>query len=212
MTADDGRRLVAGLLRQLGHDILGADLTEAALAEVAELLVRAASLVRDAPARRRNLPEGRLEDFLAAQDPGESTRLEIHPDALVSGAANPHGLNARTWRDGDVAVAEVEVGRAFEGAPGRVHGGISALLIDETMGHVLALHGLLAFTVNLEVRYVGASPTNETLVARAWLVHHEGRKITIACEVRHHDTVVATASALFISVSTETFLQLLASP
>ena len=46
------------------------------------------------------------------------------------------GLNASLWREGDVAVMEVTLGRAFEGAPGRAHGGIVAALLDETMGLV----------------------------------------------------------------------------
>ena len=58
------------------------------------------------------------------------------PDCVVSGMANPMGIGARLWREGEEAVCQVTLGPAFEGAPGRAHGGVVAALIDETMGLV----------------------------------------------------------------------------
>ena len=49
------------------------------------------------------------------------------PDCVVSGRANPMGIAARLWREGDEAVCQVTLGEAFEGAPGRAHGGIVAV-------------------------------------------------------------------------------------
>jgi acyl-coenzyme A thioesterase PaaI-like protein len=104
----------------------------------------------------------------------------------------------------------VTLGKAFEGAPGRAHGGIVAALIDETMGLVLAINDLFAFTAQLNITYVAPTPINEPISARAWLKEQNGRKLSIEARVEAGDNVIAKASALFISVDPQTFLEDLA--
>ncbi len=52
---------------------------------------------------------------------------------FVCGDLNECGLRAGFYYDGRQAVAEVEVGRRFEGYRGICHGGIIAALLDEAM-------------------------------------------------------------------------------
>ena len=101
---------------------------------------------------------------------------------------------------------EAVIGKAFEGAPGRSHGGIIATLIDETMGFVLGLHGLFALTARLVVTYRAAAPVGQSVVARAWLEHRDGRKLTIGATVTAGDVRVADAEALFITVDVANLL------
>ena len=54
------------------------------------------------------------------------------------------------------AVARVRLGHAFEGAPGRAHGGIVASIFDDVMGIVLTIHSTPAFTAR---RIAGARPS-----------------------------------------------------
>jgi acyl-coenzyme A thioesterase PaaI-like protein len=135
------------------------------------------------------------------------TRHHLFTNSFVSGASNPLGLGATLRRDGDVAVMNVVLGRAFEGAPGRAHGGVVAALLDETMGLVLALQGVLAFTAQLDITYVAPTPLGEELTARAWLSRRENRKLYINAEVYADASTVASAEALFITVNPTTFLE-----
>jgi acyl-coenzyme A thioesterase PaaI-like protein len=101
---------------------------------------------------------------------------------------------------------EVTLGSAFEGAPGRAHGGIVAALVDETMGLVLAMNDVLAYTVQLDISYLAPTPLHEPIRARAWLKERNGRKLSISASVHANEINLATASALFIEISAEKFL------
>ena len=126
--------------------------------------------MRAARPRERTIPSGALANFkMAVPAEGQVERHQLFSDSIVSGGANPMGLGGYLWREGDVAVMEVTLGKAFEGAPGRAHGGIVAALIDETMGLVLAINEQLAFTAQLDITYVAPAPINEPIFARAWL-------------------------------------------
>ena len=68
--------------------------------------------------------------------------------------------------DGDEIVADVVLRRAFEGAPGRAHGGIVAAAFDDVTGFVIAQLQEPAFTGELTVRYLAPVPVDEPLELR----------------------------------------------
>ena len=175
---------VATLLRELGHQFVGREVSDdeldAIVVEVQGLLDR---VVR-APVRQRSVPSAGAEAFkMTVPSDGQVERHQLFADSVVSGGANPMGLGAYLWREGDVAVMEVTLGNAFEGAPGRSHGGVVASLIDETMGLVMGMQGTLAFTAQLDITYRAPTPINEPVTARAWLEGRSGRKLTIKATV-----------------------------
>lgn len=133
---------------------------------------------------------------------------DAFPDCIVSGRANPMGINARLWREGEEAVCQVTLGEAFEGAPGRAHGGIVAALIDETMGLVTSITETLAFTGRLTVTYRAPTPVGVPLEVRARRTAATGRKLTFTAELKTGNTLLAQAEALFIAVETGHFLNL----
>jgi acyl-coenzyme A thioesterase PaaI-like protein len=112
------------------------------------------------------------------------------------------GIAVDLHRDGDDAVALVSLGAAFEGAPGRAHGGIVAAVFDDVMGLVLKMVGTPAYTGELTVRYLAPTPIGERLEFRAWLANRDGRKLFIEAEAyRAADRVqVASARAVFIAI------------
>jgi acyl-coenzyme A thioesterase PaaI-like protein len=207
MTNEELRTLVAGLMRDLGHSFVGRTLSDELLRDMAESLRLQLERVDASPARVRTRPEGGFASFkMSVPEHGHGERRQLFADSIVSGGANPMGLGAWLWRDGDQAVMEATLGKAFEGAPQRAHGGIVAALIDETMGLVLAIHEALAFTVQLDITYRAPTPINETIYARAWLERKEGRKMFMRAEVTAGDTTIAEASSLFIEVDPSRFL------
>ncbi len=208
MTNLERRIRVATLLRELGHDYVARDMSDDELdllaGEVRGLLDR----VAQAPLRQRSVPRGAVDEFqMTVPVEGQAQKHQLFADSVVSGGANPMGLGALLWREGDTAVMEVTLGKAFEGAPGRSHGGIVAALIDETMGLVMGMQGALAFTAQLDITFRAPTPINEPIIARAWLEERKGRKLTIKASVQSGELVVAEARALFIAVDPQKFLE-----
>lgn len=195
-------------MRELGHEFVGRDLSDEQFvslgADVRALLER----VRDAPPRVRQLSREGLEEFtLTIPTIDELGGRHIFSDSVVAGGANPMGLAAQLWRDGDVACMRVTLGTAFEGAPGRAHGGVVAALLDEVMGLMNVIHGAMSFTAQLDVTYLAPTPVGEPIVARAWLARHDNRKRFVEATLHAGDLLVASAKALFISIDRSTFLE-----
>src|SRR5437016_828870 len=113
-------------------------------------------------------------------------------DRGVGGRTNPTGVDVSVRYDGDEVVADVVLRRAFEGAPGRAHGGIVAAAFDDVTGFVIGMLHEPAFTGELTVRYLAPVPVDEPLEMRARLDGRERRKLFISGEVRARDAVVAT--------------------
>jgi len=134
-------------MRELGHEFVGRALSDDELHTLGVNLRTILDDVRDAPARVRELSRDSLEEFtLTIPTFDELGERQLFSDSFVAGAANPMGLAAQLWRDGDVACMQVTLGKAFEGAPGRAHGGVVAALLDEVMGLMNVIHGAMAFT------------------------------------------------------------------
>lgn len=208
MTNDHRRAEVAARLRALGHDFVARSLSDEQLDALLAPLSQLTQIVERAAPRERALPQIDLANFkMTVPNENQVERHQLFTDSFVSGVTNPLGLGASLRREGDVAIMDVTLGRAFEGAPGRAHGGVVAALIDETMGLVLAIHGVLAFTGQLDITYLAPTPIGEALSARAWLSRHSHRKIFIEASVRANDVEVVKATALFIAVDPTKFLK-----
>jgi acyl-coenzyme A thioesterase PaaI-like protein len=204
---------VASMLRELGHEFVARDLSDENLADIRVVVAELLDRVRQTPVRNRRLRSGAAAQFaLSIPAEGQRERHQLFSDSIISGGANPMGLGATLWRDGDAAVMEVVLGRAFEGAPGRAHGGVIAALIDETMGLAMGIQGALAFTVKLDITYRAPTPIGEPIQARAWFEQRQGRKLTIKAVVSANEVVVAEAEGLFVTVNPEKFLAGLIEP
>jgi uncharacterized protein (TIGR00369 family) len=66
-----------------------------------------------------------------------------------------------------------------QGASGVAHGGWTASVMDELVGHVSALKGVYAVTGTLTVRYHKPVPISVPLRASARMTRQEGRKILV---------------------------------
>lgn len=203
----DRRIRVATLLRELGHEFMSREIPAASLDELAAQVEGELDQLRATPLRERMTPGGAFAGF-STLSPAEG-KVQHHRffvDSVVSGGANPMGLGALLWRDGETAVMETTLGRAFEGAPGRSHGGVIAALVDEAMGSLMGMRGELAFTARLTIDFRSPTPLNEPVTARAWLAERDGRKLTLRASVHAGELLVAEADALFIAVDPAKFL------
>ena len=197
----------ADALRRLAHAFVTHQVDDAVLEEITALAEAFVVDIERAPARTHSFFAHGADALRERMKGGNGSEPDaVFPDCVVSGQASPVGMNAKLWREGDEAVLEVTLGPAFEGAPGRAHGGVVAALIDELMGLALTMADTLAFTGNLSVTYRAPTPIGVMVSGRAHLGDREGRKITIVAQLHHGDTLLAEAQGLFIGVEAAHFL------
>ena len=197
----EARVRAAGAMRRLGHALVAHDVDAETFTDIADRIDVWLEEIESAPRRRR--PVGDMKRSLFSDPPPDGTDMEHFPDCVVSGSANPMGIAIRVHRDGDEAVAHVNLGAAFEGAPGRAHGGVVAALFDDVMGYILAILEQPAFTGELKVRYNAPTPVGVDLEFRARLRERSGRRMIIDAEARHGDKVISTSEGLFITIPLE---------
>ena len=199
MVASDARLAAADALRRLGHALVSHDPGD----EFFERVVTAIDSVLPeitASAPRRRLA-GNMKRSMYDDPPRDGSRIDHFPDCVISGHANPLGVAMMVHREGDEAVARITLGPAFEGAPGRAHGGIVAGIFDDVLGNVLVIIEQPAFTAELTVHYLAPTPLGVELEYRGRLTGREDRKLWIDGECRGPDgALVATASGLFIAI------------
>ncbi|KUI24993.1 thioesterase [Mycobacterium sp. IS-1742] len=95
---------------------------------------------------------------------------------VLIGQRNPIAPPLTVHRDADGLVStEVDLGAAYEGPVGHVHGGVCSLILDHLLGATAHRPNRPAFTGTLQLRYVRPTPLGP-LRAEAWVEHEDGRK------------------------------------
>lgn len=128
-----------------------------------------------------------------------SGKVRGHGNAVV-GLRNPIAVPLVITQDREEgrATAEFELNALYEGPPGMVHGGVSALVLDQICGEAAAAGGHPGMTGTLTLRYRKPTPLGRCS-AVGWLDHFDGVKATVKAELRRADgEVTVTAEGLFI--------------
>jgi acyl-coenzyme A thioesterase PaaI-like protein len=113
---------------------------------------------------------------------------------------NPGGLRLRFFRDGDAVSSVVTLPAVYQGAPGVVHGGMQAVLLDEvSCAAAFFRTGSHVVTGSLALRYRRSCPTQHALRVRAEIVADERRYLVIRSEIRDAEsgTLLTTAEGRF---------------
>jgi acyl-coenzyme A thioesterase PaaI-like protein len=123
------------------------------------------------------------------------------PTCLGCGPDNESGFHLRVRREGDEVVAEHTFADRHSGAPGIVHGGAVATVVDDVLGFLLYVARIAGVTRHLEVEYLKPVLTGVPYVVRAKVDALDGRKLWVSCACTAPDgTVTFTAKALFLQV------------
>lgn len=141
-------------------------------------------------------------DERPAPAPGQLPNYEL---CYVCGHANPLGLNVRFQLQGDVVATRFRPSPMHAGYPGRLHGGVIAALLDETMGWApCVVAGRFCLAVELNVRYVKSAPPDRELLVTGRATVVEGRIWEAVGEVRDGDgTVYAKGKGRYYPLSQE---------
>jgi acyl-coenzyme A thioesterase PaaI-like protein len=117
----------------------------------------------------------------------------------VIGLRNPVAPPVVLQRGADGAVhTDFHLGAAYEGPPGHVHGGVSALILDHVLGEAAssAEHPRLTGTISL--RYLRTTPLGD-LHVEARIVRTEGVKTFAVGHLSDADGVTVEAEGVFIT-------------
>jgi acyl-coenzyme A thioesterase PaaI-like protein len=203
MQNDQPRLAASTALRDLNHAFVAHDPDEEQLVAIAHAAQQLVAQCERAP-RRDRLALMRAASAARGNASGDSFPSAApgsgFADRAVGGADNPTGVDIEVEQMAEEIVARVTLRRAFEGAPGRAHGGIVAAAFDDVTGYVIGHLRQPAFTGELTVRYLAPVPVEEPLEMRARLEGRERRKLFITAEARHGEQIVATCRAIYISV------------
>jgi acyl-coenzyme A thioesterase PaaI-like protein len=100
----------------------------------------------------------------------------------------------------DKSVAgEVTLGLVYQGPPGYVHGGISALVLDHVLGVANHVAGESGMTAQLTIRYRQPTPLFEPLEITARQVSVDGRKIRTVGTISARGEECVVAEGLFVN-------------
>lgn len=105
-------------------------------------------------------------------------------------------LRIETDAGGSVC-ATVDLGAAYEGPVGHVHGGVCALILDHLLGATAHRPGEPAFTGTLQLRFLRPTPLG-TPRAEAWVEHEDGRKTYARGRILNGDETTVEAQGIFI--------------
>ena len=173
------RELVeAQLMTEVDHDVV-----REVTAEIHALTARLRKQVRSEP---------------LGIEVGADGRTRAHGNAVIgmrNAVAPP--LHVERSTDGK-AWSRFHLGPQYEGPPGLVHGGVSALLLDQLCGEAAAAGGSPGMTGRLTLHYRRPTPLGD-LSGEAWIDQVEGYKTTVKGHLQDADgNVTVEAEGLFI--------------
>lgn len=128
---------------------------------------------------------------------------ELSGQCFGCGPSNPQGLHLHFTLDPltHTVTAPVTLTELHQGAPGYIHGGLIATLLDEAMSKLNRPLGLLAMTRHIEVDYLRPAPIDQPLTLSGRHLRRDGRKLFHAADL--HDAagaLLARSTSLWIVV------------
>jgi acyl-coenzyme A thioesterase PaaI-like protein len=117
----------------------------------------------------------------------------------VIGVRNALAPPVHTHRDESGRVsADFHLGAAYEGPPGHVHGGVSALILDHLLGEAASPDQKPRFTGSITVRYLRATPLG-ALHVEAIRTRTDGVKTYCTGTIADAEGITVEAEGVFIT-------------
>ncbi|MVZ99503.1 PaaI family thioesterase [Actinomadura sp. LD22] len=189
---EDEAAPLAGLAARVRELIEAAVLTDVGRDEARAVADEIAALTERLRAVRRDAPP-----FLVTG----AHRIDRQAGNPVSGPLNPVAppVDLDATADGIVR-GEFTLNDVYEGPPSYVHGGVSAMVLDQALGMAAAQTGVGGMTATLELRYRRPTPLGMPLTVEAKASRVEGRKIYASGTITGPDgRVTVEATAMFVT-------------
>ncbi len=170
----------------------------AAAEQIAEITRALEATQRDQALLLVRHPDGRVESLLQAGS-GRLNPQAPSVEWIVRPTEPPPGT--------EPVPVEVRARCTFTpahgGSPGRVYGGVLALVLDEVLGVAARAAGASGMTVALSVSLKGGTPYGVPVDVVGRFTHREGRKAFAGGEVLVDGTVTAEADAIYVQERSE---------
>lgn len=174
-----------------------------ALRELAAVSIRTTVAPEVAAEAAERLRE--VHAMLSSEVGGASYGVRFSKDGVgrpwgnaVVGLRNPVAPPLDIQRDDDGRIwSDFFLGPQYEGPPTLVHGGVSALLLDQLLGEAAAEGGKPGMTGTLTVRYRRGTPLGP-LHGEAKMTHTEGVKTFVSGHIADAEGVCVEAEGIFI--------------
>lgn len=116
------------------------------------------------------------------------------------GRANAIGLQLDGFQsDGTVVTASFVPREEYRGFDGILHGGIVAAALDEVLGWTaILLHGSMAVTAKLELRYRNPAPADGAYRLEGLIAESRGRRLVLEGMCLSNGDVIAEATGVFL--------------
>lgn len=101
-------------------------------------------------------------------------------------------------------LAEVTFSPAYEGPPGRLHGGVVTGILDHCSGFAAASLGAFAMSVSITIDLHRATPYGQPLTVAARVAEREGRKLRVDAHIATEDGLVTASSRTLLVELAET--------
>lgn len=116
----------------------------------------------------------------------------------VIGVRNALAVPMEVQRDeSGLVYSDVVLGASYEGPPGKVHGGVLALLLDHLMGDTASGRERPTMTGTLTVRYRRATPLG-ALRLEGRIDRHEGHKTIVLAHIADAEGITVEAEGIFV--------------
>jgi hypothetical protein len=173
---------------------------------LADLVTRTevgADVLRDSARRLREVAPALREHVRGLAEPASVDELMggVRMFNPVIGAGNPIAPPLRIEISEDAAEGWCTLGQAYEGPPMYGHGGVSAMLIDQLLGHAAAASGHPGVTTELSVRYRRPVPLDVPLRVWGRVIEIHGRRVSAVggiTTVDEPDVPLVEAEARFV--------------
>lgn len=182
-------------LAELNEQVLRLDASEEALRgyiEQAQLLksAMAAQGQRDYSTTLRRLLDG--------EGTGDDV-TDLVDFEILTGKASPLSPPLELWLEGDKVKGRGTFGLAFQGPPGRLHGGVLGLALDILLAKTQDFVEQIGVTGTLKIRYLAGTPILKPVEFEARLVRMEGRKLMCEGSVWVDGQQTVAAEGIWIS-------------
>jgi acyl-coenzyme A thioesterase PaaI-like protein len=110
------------------------------------------------------------------------------------------GLLKETLQPDGAVISEIVCPPEHEGGPQVAHGGWTAGIFDELVGHTLILRDEFVVTGTLEIVFAKPIPVSRPLIGRATVARREGRRVFVTAELTlaSNGALLGTANAVMV--------------
>jgi len=189
------RRRIAAAAQRLHDALIRIEAEPAELSDWADRLEQLADDV-EGHERRETRPANRalFSGQAAARDIFDM--MDYDP---VGGLSNPIAPHLIWDHDSPEGVeGHVTLGQAYQGPPGRVHGGVVAWLMDSVLSRAMHAAQRMGVTGTLKLRYTAGTPIDTELTCRAHVVRQDGRKLVIEGGIFNGDEQTVEAEGIWL--------------